>query len=296
MRIVTAEEVRQKLSYDRLVAKLPPRLRADAQVPARSQITIPRDDEDDATLLLMPAWSPSVGGLKIVHVTPGNATRHKPSVNASYLLFDGTTHEHLALIDGGELTARRTAAVAAIAAGKLAAPDATRLLLIGSGRIASELPLAYRAVRPITHVSVHSPTRANAEALVQKLRDNGFNAAVCEDLAHEAGRADIIACATLSHTPIVQGDWLTGAHHLALIGGFTPAMREADDGAIRKGYVFVDTLTALTEAGDVAMLTKNDIKGVLSDLCDPAFTPPSGLTVFKSVGEASQDLACASLL
>ncbi len=296
MRIVTADEVRQKLSYDRLVAELPPRLRAEALAPARSQITIPRDDEDDATLLLMPAWSPSVGGLKIVHVTPGNAARHRAAVNASYLLFDGTTHEHLALIDGAELTARRTAAVAAIAAGKLAAPDATRLLLIGSGRIASELAYAYRAVRPIAEVCVHSPTRAHAEALATKLSADGFEARVCDDLPAEAARADIIACATLSHQPIIHGEWLKSHHHLALIGGFTPDMREADDTALRKGHVFVDTLTALSEAGDVKDLSFDDIKGILRDLCDPDFDPPAGFTVFKSVGEASQDLAAASLL
>ncbi|MBW8733632.1 MAG: ornithine cyclodeaminase family protein [Asticcacaulis sp.] len=298
MRIYSRENVIHALPYDRLVNELPRRLLQDAEAPQRHVHTVSQPGEPDASLLLMPAWSASgAGGVKIVNVTPGNAGRSLPAVTASYLLFDAVTGEHKALLDGGELTARRTAAVAAVAAQRLARADAHRLLLIGSGRIATELAFAYRAVRDIRHISVHSPTHKNAERLAHHLRDNGFDAHVCDDLQGSVHDADIIACATLSHEPIVKGSWLKPGQHVALIGGYLPDMREADDEVIARGTVWVDTLAALKEAGDVIALSGNDIKGTLFDLCgvDAVTGREEMITIFKSVGDASQDLAAAAI-
>lgn len=291
MRHITAQELKTLLPYDRLVRDLPARLLAGADTPLRPVFDLPHE----ATLLLMPAWTPRLGGVKIVHVTPENARRNLPCVTASYLVFDGETNRHLALIDGEELTARRTAAIAAVAMNRLARPDAGRLLLIGSGRIASEVPHAFRAVRDLRQVSVFSPTRTNAEALVKKLIADGFNASVCEDIAQQIPYSDLIACATLSHEPWIEGRLLND-QHLTLIGGFTPEMREADDAAMKAATVFIDTPGALGTAGDLDGLTLSDVGGTLRELCEPGFAAPSGLTVFKSVGEASQDLAAAEVL
>ena len=298
MHIYSREDVIKSLPYDRLVAELPRRLLQGTQAPQRHVHTVTQPGEPDASLLLMPAWSASgAGGVKIVNVTPGNVGRDLPAVTASYLLFDAVTGEHKALLDGGELTARRTAAVAAVAAQRLARADAHRLLLIGSGRIASELAFAYRAVRDIRHVGVYSPTHKNAERLAHHLRDNGFDAHVCDDLQGSVHDADIIGCATLSHEPIIKGLWLKLGQHVALIGGYLADMREADDEAITRGAVWVDTLAALKEAGDVMALAEADIKGTLFDLCGVDGVADRGemITVFKSVGDASQDLAAATI-
>ncbi|UDF03263.1 quinate 5-dehydrogenase [Asticcacaulis sp. AND118] len=291
MRLITAEELKAALPYDRLVHELPARLRAGAEMPQRPVFDLPQD----ASLLLMPAWSERLGGVKIVHVTPGNAERHLPCVTASYLVFDGETNRHLALIDGEELTARRTAAVAAVAMNRLAKPDASRLLLIGSGRIASEIPHAFKAVRDIESVSVFSPTRKNAETLAARLSAAGFHATVCDDIAQQIPYSDLIACATLSRTPWIEGRHLSD-QHVTLIGGFTPEMREADAETFQRARVFIDTPAALTTAGDLHGVGRDEIGGMLRDLCDPGFVPPAGLSVFKSVGEAAQDLASAEVL
>ena len=298
MRIYSREDVIKALPYDRLVAELPRRLLQGAEAPQRHVHTVTQPSEPDASLLMMPAWSASgAGGVKIVNVTPGNVGRDLPAVTASYLLFDAVTGEHKALLDGGELTARRTAAVAALAADRLARNDAHRLLLVGSGRIATELAFAYRAVRDIRHVSVYSPTQRNAERLGHILRDNGFDASVCDDLQGGVQDADIVACATLSKEPIVRGAWLRSGQHVALIGGYLADMREADDDTVSRGAVWVDTLTALREAGDVMSLGEGDIKGTLFDLCGVGAIDGRAdmITVFKSVGDASQDLAAAAI-
>src|SRR5262249_57145671 len=98
----------------------------------------------------MPAWQ--VGGflgVKIVSVFPGNSAKSLPGVHSTYLLSDGSTGRPLALIDGNEITGRRTVGVAALAASFLSREDALSLLIVGSGRIASLAPSAFVQVRPL---------------------------------------------------------------------------------------------------------------------------------------------------
>ena len=303
MQNLTAHDLIERLPYALLTKQLPKLLQGETTSPQRHVHTVQNDGEPDATLLMMPAWSQGVGGVKIVNVTPGNARRNLPAVTASYLLFDAVTGEHMALLDGGELTARRTAAVAAIAADRLAADGARHLLLVGSGRIASELAFAYRAVREIETVQVFSPTIVNAEKLVSALKAGGFHAEVCHDLAEGVGKADIIACATLSTEPLIKGEWLHNGQHIALIGGYLKDMREADDTAMTRTDIWVDTFSALSEAGDLTqpitagLLHHEMIKGTLQTLCAGNALPDreNRITLFKSVGDAAQDLAAASL-
>lgn len=299
MRILSPHDVIAALPYDRLVKELPDRLRQETMSPQRHVHAWP----NDASLLLMPAWTSAIGGVKIVNVTPGNAKRGLPAVTASYVIIDAETGEHLALLDGGELTARRTAAVAAVAADRLAIDEAHRLLLVGSGRIATELAFAYRVVRDVREVEIFSPTPANAEKLAHHLRGDGFAAKASGDLEASVRSADIIACATLSSRPLIAGEWLRAGQHVALIGGFTPDMREADDATMARAKVWIDSPGALTEAGDLSVpmargvLKPEDIRGTLRDLCGlgALANRDEEITVFKSVGDAAQDLAAAGI-
>ena len=299
MRILSPHDVVAALPYDKLVAHLPSALRQDTQSPQRHAHAWP----DEASLLLMPAWNDTIGGVKIVNVTPGNSARGLAAVTASYIVIDTETGEHLALLDGGELTARRTAAVAAVAASRLAVDHAHKLLLVGSGRIASELAFAYRAVRDIREVQIFSPTPGNAEKLARHLCHSGFAAWACEDLEAGVKQADIVACATLSAKPLIHGEWLSAGQHMALIGGFTHDMREADDTAMARAEVWVDSLAAVAEAGDLSqpiargLLKREDIRGTLRDLCaiGAVDNREETITLFKSVGDAAQDLAAAGI-
>lgn len=299
MRYYEAEDIIRRLPYDLMARDLPALLQAEVTAPQRHIHAT--DALSDAALLLMPAWNRRMGGVKIVNVTPENTRHGRPAVHASYLLFDAETGEHRALLDGGELTARRTAAVAAVAADRLARREARRLLLIGSGRIASELAFAYRAVRPIETVSVYSRGENNAGRLAHALRAGGFQAEPVTDIAAAVEASDIIACATLSQTPLVHGDRVRPGQHVALIGGYTAQMREGDDALMAKAEIWVDTQAALSEAGDLigpiasGAITAGSIRGTLRQLCAQKAETADRVTVFKSVGDASQDLAAAIL-
>jgi len=307
MRTVTAEEIRRVLTYPALIAALDEAFRGDIHVPVRHHHTIARPDAD-ATLLLMPAWNRDGErflGCKLVTVFPANAARGTPSVYGSYFLMSGETGEPLAVMEGRELTAWRTAAASALAARHLACADASHLLMIGAGALAPHLVHAHAAVRPIRRVSLWNRTRGRADALAAGLQ-NGFDVTVTTDLEAALGEADIVSCATLSAAPLVQGARLKRGVHVDLVGGFTPAMREADDEAVRRARIYVDTRAgALKEAGDIVdpirrgIITEADVQGDLFDLCRGAVVgrkTPDEITLFKSVGTAIEDLAAAMLV
>jgi ornithine cyclodeaminase/alanine dehydrogenase-like protein (mu-crystallin family) len=305
MKILDAAQTAAALPFARLIPALRDAFIAGAEAPLRHRHDIAQSDGTDAALLLMPAWrAGGFLGVKVVSVFPGNGTRGLPAVSASYLLCDGATGQHVALIDGAELTRRRTAAASALAGSFLARDDAASLLIVGSGHIGGLMAAAYREVRPIERVLVWNVREAGAARLVARLRDEGWAAEVVDDLGAAVSRADIVTCATLAREPLVRGEWLHPGTHLDLIGGFTPAMREADDEAVRRSRVFIDTDAALSESGDLldpiahGVLRREAIAGSLSSLCRgeaQGRRDRAEITLFKSVGSALEDLAAAVL-
>lgn len=308
MRVVTATEIDEALSFPALVDALAVAFRADVVAPPRHHHAIPRDGAD-ATVLLMPAWTGAgrggFVGVKIVSVFPDNAAKGLPSVLGTYLLMDGETGTPVAALDGTRLTLWRTAAASALAARHLARPDARRMVMVGAGALAPFLIRAHASVRPIADVTIWNRNPERASRLAADLAREGLPAAATEDLEAAVRGADLVSCATLSSAPLVRGAWLRSGAHLDLVGAFNLAMREADDDALRRACVYVDTPAARTEGGDVALalgsgaIASADIKGDLFALCRGEASGrvrPDEITAFKSVGAALEDLAAAMLV
>ena len=303
MIVVNAEETRARLPFDRLIPALRNAFAAGATTPLRHRHAL---DEPGATLLLMPAWQGTAAmGVKVVTVVPGNGARGLNAVSSTYLLCDGSTGEHLAVIDGNELTARRTAAASALAGSYLARENSTKLLVVGSGHVARLLAAAWRAVRPIASVEVWNVRPEGAARLVQALRAEGIEAGTVADLAAAVARADVVSCATLATEPLIRGEWLRPGTHLDLIGGYLPTMREADDAAIRRARIYADTPAAWVEAGDLTQplaagtISPSDVVGTLEGLCRGTVAgraTADEITLFKSVGSAIEDLAAARIV
>ena len=306
MRLIDDATVERRLDYRRLIARLAAAFRADSAVPLRHHHEVAVPGAASGTLLLMPAWT--LGGqlaIKLVTVFPDNQLRSLPTVLAQVLLLSAETGAPLALVAGRVLTVRRTAAASALAASYLARADAAHLVMVGTGALAPALIAAHATVRPIRRVSVWGRDPAKARALAARLALPGVTATASEDLAAAVRAADIVSCATLAREPLVAGAWLPAGVHLDLVGGFTPAMRETDDAAIRRAAVFVDTRAGATqEAGDIVqplaagVLTVDAIRGDLYDLTRgrvPGRTSRDEITLFKSVGSALEDLAAAQL-
>jgi ornithine cyclodeaminase len=304
--MIGATEARAALRFDVLIPALRKAFAEGATVPPRHHHAIPRADGSPGTLLLMPAWQAGgYLGVKIATVFPGNGARGLPAVHSTYLLRDASTGRPLALIDGDEITERRTVAVSALAASCLARADAASLLIVGSGRIAALAADAFSAVRPIRRVAVWARRPTRAEALAERLRAAGHDAAAALSLPEAVRAADIISCATLATEPLIHGDWLAPGAHLDLIGSFTPAMREADDACFARSRICVDTRDALAESGDLAgpiacgALAETAIVGTLADLVRgvaPGRISSRDITLFKAIGTGLADLAAAALV
>lgn len=304
MRVVTADEVARACDPPGLIAAIRDAFAGGTTAPLRHHHSIARDTET-ATLFLMPAWHAATGfiGVKIITLFPDNAERQQPTIMGSYLLLAGDTGAPLAVLDGAALTLARTAATSALVAEALARPDAARLVMVGTGALAPRLIAAHASVRPIREVAIWGRSRDKAAALAAAIDLPGITVTATDDLEAAVRAADIVSVATLSHTPLIAGAWLPAGGHLDLVGAFTPAMREADDDAIRRATVYVDTRAAMRESGDIAgpllsgVLSEADVAGDLFDLAKrPGLWRRSDdeITLFKSVGHAIEDLAAAA--
>lgn len=309
MRIVSAAEIDRVVTFPRLIEALAEAFRSDVETPIRHHHEIERAGAH-GTLLLMPAWSGPKSpdgfvGVKVVSVFPDNGARNLPSVMGTYLLMDGLTGEPRAALDGARLTVWRTAAASALAARYLAREEAARMVMVGAGSLAPFLIRAHLSQRPIRDVALwnHHPERA--KSLAETLRAEGLPVTAVEDLESAVRAADLVSCATLSTSPVVKGEWLKPGAHLDLVGAFNLSMREADDEALRRAEIYIDTAAATSEGGDVALALQSGavavshVKGDLFDLCrtdTSRRTSAEAITIFKSVGTALEDLAAAMLV
>ncbi len=303
MRVFGAAQVHAALPWPLLVERLAQAFAAGAQVPVRHAHALGGSD----TLLLMPAWSDHTLGVKLVTVMPGNAGRSLATVQATYLLLERATGRALALLDGEALTLRRTGAASALAARHLARPDASRLLIVGTGQLARWMARAHAALRPaLTQLLVWGRNPHAGAALAAELAHEGLPARVCDDLEFGVRHSDIVSCATTSRTALVHGAWLQPGTHLDLVGAFKADMREADDAAIRLAHVCVDTYAgALAEAGDLVQamqagsIDRSHVRADLAELVRGEVVlrqSPRDITLFKSVGTGLEDLAAAELV
>lgn len=305
MIVIDQASTQALMPFEALVPALRSAFQADITVPLRHNHTMQCGDEQ-GIILIMPAWdAKQYMGIKTVNIFPANRDKGLPGLHSTYLLFDGTTGQPLANIDGNTITSRRTAAASALAADYLARKDASRLLVVGSGQVAAYLPAAYATVRELSEVMVWNINPDSAQRLVQQLQEQGFNARHIEDIDQGISQADIISCATLSEQPLIKGSQLRAGQHLDLIGSFTPKMIESDAACFAGNAVFVDTDEAPMKAGDLleafkaGSLQPEDIQANLFDLCagkHAGRSSESEITVFKAVGNALEDLAAAVLV
>lgn len=303
---IQADEVHRLLPFGALVDGLLAAHRSALPRAERLLMSHSGPNGEQEHFLVWPAWRPGRSlGIKLVTVFPGNAHTGKAAIGGLYVLFDGEDGSPVCLIDGPALTFRKTAADSAAGASLLARPDARRLAMLGSGGQAVWQIRAMCAVRPITAVAIWNRTHERAEALAATLRGEGLDAIAAPTPRDAVFNADIISCATSAQQPLLKGEWLRPGGHVDLVGSFTPGMREADDEAVRRSRVFVDTRRFALESGDIAgpiasgAITADHIRGELADLAQGAVrgrTGPDDVTLYKNAGGGHLDLICADLL
>jgi len=271
----------------------------------RSEVTAPQrfvaSTGPATTLLTMPAWDKDFTGIKTITVKNDNAALGLPLVQGSYLLIDNKTGSPVAVMDGTELTRRRTAAASALAADYLARKDASTLLLVGAGALAVHFAKAHAAVRPIKRVLVFNRTPEKAVAVARAIGGEAV-----ADLAAASAKADIMCGITSANGPVILGRHIKPGTHIDLVGAYKPEMRETDAEAVGMARVYVDTRAgAEHEAGDLHCASLEgrfnwaDIQGDLFELAQGKVQGRQSddeITLFKSSGTALEDLAAAKMV
>jgi ornithine cyclodeaminase len=249
---------------------------------------------DKDTLLQRQAWIDGLGiAVKSATIFPGNPAQDLPMVNGAVTLFDDKTGTLAALIDFHLVTKWKTAGDSLLAARRLARPDSRNILIVGAGTQGRNLHAAYSAAFPEARFTIWNRTQANAEKMASEI--DGLT--VATDLETAVGAADIITCATLSTEPTLRGDWLQPGQHVDLIGAYRPDMREADDTALKRARIFVDShATTLDHIGELKIplaegtITRADVLAEYYDLSRFTRTSDEEITLFKNGGGAHLDL------
>lgn len=303
--IIDADEVARRAPYADLVAALEAGHRAPI---AACERIVYGPEGDQRRFMALPAWQAGgegggAIGIKLVTVFPDNPGRGLPSVQAVVLLFDGETGGVLAMIDGTELTYRKTASDSALGSQLLSRDDSRTLLMVGAGGLAKHLISAHRAVRPsIERVLVWNRTPDKAQALV----DAGVADVVVDDLDAAVHAADVISTATMARDPLVKGALLRPGTHVDCVGAFLPDHREVDDDLVTRAEIFVDSReAAIHESGDLVIptaagtISPDAVRADLFQLCQgdhQGRSGPDAITMFENGGGGHLDLMTAQHL
>jgi ornithine cyclodeaminase len=301
---ISGEEIRDSVGYAELIEALDQMHRED--VANLGDLLLSEQTEGETTnhFMVRAGWQHGRAlGVKMASVFPDNRAGALPAIQASYVLFDGTTGSPLASIDGNELTWRKTAADSALGTLRLARANCKTLLMVGAGAMAPHLIRAHISVCPqIKRIEVWNRSSDRRDRLIASLRPE-FNIVATDDLQRSTSNADLISCATMTKQPLIRGEWLSPGCHLDLVGAFTIDMREADDTAMRRGRVFVDSRkTTIGEIGELAIPINNGTlreQDVVADLYQlssgdhPGRQTQDEITIFKNGGGGHLDLMTA---
>ena len=285
MEILDARETAERLPYPALADSIREVALAmgsgDVQAPPRFALPL----REGGILLVMPASDREIVITKLVTVHPENP------------VMDATTGERLGLLEGGVVTARRTAALSMLAARELAPRPDGPLLVVGAGTQGRAHLDAFRAGLGVCRAFISSRSQGNAVSLAGHARSLGMEAEAVEGPGEVIDDVGLVVTATTSKEPVLPKDIPDGVF-VAAVGAFEPEAAELAPASLSASHVFVDTLEgAKEEAGDLIQAVRagafawesaTELKAALRSP-----ERPEGTVVFKSVGHALWDLAAA---
>lgn len=258
------------------------------------------------TMLSMPCYSKAKNlySIKIVTVFPEN--NGLPMIQGKVLIIDGKNGSTLCIIDAEYLTALRTGAASGLATKLLSNENASVLAIIGTGKQAIAQVEAVLAVRPIKSILVKGNSLKKSEVFCETIRRNFSVQAIPIDNEEQLRQADVICTATNSSSPVIDHHFVKPGAHINAIGAYRPDMQELPSQIMPNAFIVVDQIKAcLEEAGDIIIPMKEGIiqsSDVQAELGEIILEKKGGkksagqISIFKSVGNAAQDLTIGHLL
>ncbi|WP_458207460.1 ornithine cyclodeaminase family protein [Haladaptatus sp. NG-SE-30] len=278
--------------------------RGDAQMPAKSYIDLPQYNGDFRS---MPAYLEAddwdAAGIKWVNVHPDNPDKFDlPTVMGTMIYSDPETAFPLAIMDGTELTMKRTGAAAAVATDYLAVEDATSMGLIGAGVQSYTQLEAISEVRPIEDVVISDLDDEAVERFIDYFSDE-FD--VRAGSISDAAACDVLSTVTPVEEPIVSREAVGEHTHVNAMGADAEGKHELADELLLDAKLVIDDHAQTTHSGEInvpynaGVLSDDDIHGDIGDIVVGDLegrTDKDGVTVFDSTGLAIQDVAAAHVV
>lgn len=279
----------------------------EAYQPLRTIIRPPRAA---GVMGLMPSYvsgENAAYGLKAICVFPGNPAIGKDAHQGAVMLFSAQTGELQAMMNASAITAIRTAAVSGVATDLLARADACNLAILGAGVQARSHLAAMSEVRLINRCRIASRNIEHARQLGEEMGSSfSFPLEPVDRVEEALLGADLIVAATTAKEPIIRRKSISPGAHLNVVGSSTPNAREVDTATMAACSLFVDRReSTINEAGDYLLAAREGaigpehIRAELGEVLTgekPGRTSPGEITLFKSLGLAVEDLACAEYL
>ncbi len=305
---VSAEEIYRRLPMTEAIDIVRETMKlvsaGKAELPLRSIMDIDGTNK----LGIMPGVlrDPTLYGVKILSLFPGNPAKGLSSHIGAVILFDSETGKPAAFLDADALTAIRTAAASAAATDALARENASTLAIIGTGEQAGTHIQALHQVRTLSDIRIIGRTQEKAEKFVAQIQTQYPNArfSATTDTATAVVDADIVCTVTSSSSVILKGDWISPGTHVNAVGASVPSMQEIDQDLIFKSELFVDYKpSALAQARDImtaletGAIQESHILGEIGDVYSREIQgrrSPHSITLYRSLGVAAQDLSCAN--
>lgn len=246
-------------------------------------------------------------GMKVVTYFQKNPKRGLPAILASVMLFSPDTGRMIAVMDGGYITAIRTACASALATKALARPETPVLGILGAGVQARAHIQALSRVRRFEKVKIYSPSGASAPKIKTELEPAvGIPIEVALSAEEAVRGSDVVVTATTAKEPIVKPDWLKPGVHINAVGSHRPDLREIDGATLARAKIIVDSREAiLAECGDILLALKEQSiapDAIHAEIGEVLAGTKAGrargdeITLYKSVGIAVQDVAAAHLV
>jgi alanine dehydrogenase len=310
MLVLSESQVQSLIDLDELIAALEQAhiqySTGKAVMPVRLVVPLP---QIQGRITSMPGYlhQDNALGMKVVTYFPDNPKQNLPAILATIMLFSAETGKMIAAMDGGYITAIRTACASALATKVLANPDTPVLGILGAGVQARAHILALTRVRRLSRIKLYSPSGKSALSIKQDMEQICGAPIEVVDSPQDAVRdSDLLVTVTTAKEPIVRPEWLKPGAHINAVGSHRPDLREIDGATLKGAKVVVDSRAAvMAECGDILLalkeksISETDIHGEIGEVLAGSKTGRSGageITLYKSVGIAIQDVATAQLV
>lgn len=243
---------------------------------------------DGGLMLSMPAAASDLAMHKLVNVNPANRDLNLPTIHGQVVAWDAQTGEPCFALDGPTVTGRRTAAISMLGIHTLCKEAPKNVLLIGSGKQASNHVEALASQFPNVRIWVMGRELSKVEKFCKDHVQVGCELIPCDKVPDDI---DVVITTTTSKIPVYQEK----AHADCLIvavGAFQPTSAEIHADVVHGSTLYVDDFAgAKHEAGDyiLAEVDWADVHPLVK--ADSATLNHNHPKMFKSVGCAAWDLA-----